>query len=173
VVHSYAGYERRVKQNIETRKLSLAGGDSIFQIEVPMEESIEIRNGQRKLVTKVRVPGYVLVRMDMNEDSWALVRHTPAVTGFVGNSQSPTPLRPAEAFDMLKVLFTPEEPEVEQQVAGQAQQGPACSQECSGQHRFRDWREHFDQGRILRGSAWNDFRDQARQWQGHGIGIPV
>jgi len=123
VVHSYAGYERRVKQNIETRKLSLAGGDSIFQIEVPMEESIEIRNGQRKLVTKVRVPGYVLVRMDMNEDSWALVRHTPAVTGFVGNSQSPTPLRPAEAFDMLKVLFTPEEPEVEQPVAGKPSKG--------------------------------------------------
>ncbi len=118
VVHSYAGYERRVKQNIETRKLSLAGGDSIHQIEVPMEESIEIKNGQRKLVTKVRVPGYVLVRMDMNEDSWALVRHTPAVTGFVGNSQSPTPLRPAEAFDMLKVLHTPEEPESTQPTTG-------------------------------------------------------
>ena len=118
VVHSYAGYERRVKQNIETRKLSLAGGDSIHQIEVPMEESIEIKNGQRKLVTKVRVPGYVLVRMDMNEDSWALVRHTPAVTGFVGNSQSPTPLRPAEAFDMLKVLHPPEEPESTQPTAG-------------------------------------------------------
>jgi transcriptional antiterminator NusG len=118
VVHSYAGYERRVKQNIETRKLSLAGGDSVHQIEVPMEESIEIKNGQRKLVTKVRVPGYVLVRMDMNEDSWSLVRHTPAVTGFVGNSQNPTPLRPAEAFDMLKVLFTPEEPEAPQPVAG-------------------------------------------------------
>lgn len=118
VVHSYAGYERRVKQNIETRKLSLAGGDSIHQIEVPMEESIEIKNGQRKLVTKVRVPGYVLVRMDMNEDSWALVRHTPAVTGFVGNSQAPTPLRPAEAFDMLKVLYTPEEPETTQPATG-------------------------------------------------------
>ncbi len=118
VVHSYAGYERRVKQNIETRKLSLAGGDSIHQIEVPMEESIEIKNGQRKLVTKVRVPGYVLVRMDMNEDSWALVRHTPAVTGFVGNSQNPTPLRPAEAFDMLKVLYTPEEPEAAAPAAG-------------------------------------------------------
>ena len=118
VVHSYAGYERRVKQNIETRKLSLAGGDSIHQIEVPMEESIEIKNGQRKLVTKVRVPGYVLVRMDMNEDSWALVRHTPAVTGFVGNSQAPTPLRPAEAFDMLKVLHTPEEAESTQPTTG-------------------------------------------------------
>ncbi len=113
VVHSYAGYERRVKQNIENRMLALEGGDAIFQIEVPMEESIEIKNGQRKLVSKVRIPGYVLVRMDMNEESWSLVRHTPAVTGFVGNSQQPTPLRPNEAFEMLKPLFTPEEtPEV-------------------------------------------------------------
>ena len=111
VIHSYAGYERRVKQNIETRAQALPGGDDIMQIEVPMEESIEIKNGQRKLVSKVRIPGYVLVRMEMNEDSWSLVRHTPAVTGFVGNSQHPTPLRPNEAFEMLKPLFTPEESE--------------------------------------------------------------
>ena len=112
VVHSYAGYEKRVKQNIENRKQALDGGDDIFQIEVPMEESIEIKNGQRKLVTKVRIPGYVLIRMDMNEESWSLVRHTPAVTGFVGNSQNPTPLRPDEAFNMLKTLYVlPEEAE--------------------------------------------------------------
>lgn len=123
VVHSYSGYERRVKQNVETRKLSLAGGDAIHQIEVPMEESIEIKNGQRKLVSKVRVPGYVLVRMDMNEDSWALIRHTPAVTGFVGNSQSPTPLRPSEAFEMLKPIFTPEEPEVPAKTGGRPSGG--------------------------------------------------
>jgi transcriptional antiterminator NusG len=116
VVHSYAGYERRVKQNIEVRKQSLAGGDQVYQIEVPMEESIEIKNGQRKLATKVRIPGYVLVRMEMTEDSWALVRHTPAVTGFVGNSQNPTPLRPNEAFEMLKPLFTPQESEEVAQV---------------------------------------------------------
>jgi transcription termination/antitermination protein NusG len=116
VVHSYAGYERRVKQNIEIRKQSLAGGDQVYQIEVPMEETIEIKNGQRKLVTKVRIPGYVLVRMDMTEESWALVRHTPAVTGFVGNSQAPTPLRPNEAFEMLKPLFTPQESEEVAQV---------------------------------------------------------
>ena len=110
VLHSYAGYEKRVKQNIENRKLALEGGDSIYQIEVPMEDTIEIKNGQRKLVTKVRIPGYVLVRMDMNEESWSLVRHTPAVTGFVGNSQNPTPLRPDEAFEMLKSLYVlPEE----------------------------------------------------------------
>ncbi len=111
VIHSYAGYERRVKQNIEVRRAALAGGDQVFQIEVPMEESIEIKNGQRKLVSKVRIPGYVLIRMEMTEDSWSLVRHTPAVTGFVGNSQHPTPLRPNEAFEMLKPLFTPEETE--------------------------------------------------------------
>jgi transcriptional antiterminator NusG len=112
VIHSYAGYEKRVKQNIENRKLALEGGDDIFQIEVPMEETIEIKNGQRKLVTKVRIPGYVLIRMEMNEESWSLVRHTPAVTGFVGNSQNPTPLRPDEAFNMLKTLYVlPEEAE--------------------------------------------------------------
>lgn len=112
VIHSYAGYEKRVKQNIENRKLALEGGDDIFQIEVPMEDTIEIKNGQRKLVTKVRIPGYVLIRMDMNEESWSLVRHTPAVTGFVGNSQNPTPLRPDEAFNMLKTLYVlPEEAE--------------------------------------------------------------
>ena len=112
VIHSYAGYEKRVKQNIENRKLALEGGDDIFQIEVPMEDTIEIKNGQRKLVTKVRIPGYVLIRMEMNEESWSLVRHTPAVTGFVGNSQNPTPLRPDEAFNMLKTLYVlPEEAE--------------------------------------------------------------
>jgi transcription termination/antitermination protein NusG len=128
VVHSYAGYERRVKQNIETRAQALAGGDDILQIEVPMEESIEIKNGQRKLVSKVRIPGYVLVRMEMNEDSWSLVRHTPAVTGFVGNSQHPTPLRPNEAFEMLKPLFTPEESEeVKSAKAASPQGGKAKS----------------------------------------------
>ena len=124
VVHSYAGYEKRVKQNIENRKLSIEGGDSIFQVEVPMEDTIEIKNGQRKLVTKVRIPGYVLVRMEMNEDSWSLVRHTPAVTGFVGNSQNPTPLRPDEAFNMLKTLFVlPEEAEAKAAVKGVAVKG--------------------------------------------------
>lgn len=110
IIHSYAGYEKRVKQNIENRMLSIVGGDDIYQIEVPMEESIEIKNGQRKLVTKVRIPGYVLVRMEMNEDSWSLVRGTPAVTGFVGHSEYPSPMRPQEAFDMLKTLYVlPEE----------------------------------------------------------------
>lgn len=127
VVHSYAGYERRVKQNIETRCQALPGGDDILQIEVPMEESIEIKNGQRKLVSKVRIPGYVLVRMEMNEESWSLVRHTPAVTGFVGNSQHPTPLRPNEAFEMLKPLYTPEETEEVKSAKAANQGGKAKS----------------------------------------------
>lgn len=112
VIHSYAGYEKRVKQNIENRKLTIEGGDLVYQIEVPMEDFVEVKNGQRKLVSKVRIPGYVLIRMDLNEESWQLVRYTPAVTGFVGNSQLPTPLRPDEAFNMLKPIYVlPEEAE--------------------------------------------------------------
>ncbi|MFC6354544.1 transcription termination/antitermination protein NusG [Luethyella okanaganae] len=104
VIHSYAGFERRVKQNIENRKQSMAMEDYIYQVEVPMEDVVELKNGQRKMVTRVRIPGYVLVRMDLNEDSWSVVRHTPGVTGFVGNSHNPTPLRFEEAFGMLKSL---------------------------------------------------------------------
>jgi transcriptional antiterminator NusG len=102
VVHSYAGFEKRVKQNIENRKISLGMEEYIFEVQVPMEDVVEIKNGQRKLVTRVRIPSYVLVRMDLNEDSWSAVRHTPGVTGFVGNAHNPTPLRFEEAFDMLK-----------------------------------------------------------------------
>lgn len=104
VIHSYAGFEKRVKQNIESRKISMAMEDFVFEVQVPMEDVVEIKNGQRKLVTRVRIPGYVLVRMDLNEDSWSVVRHTPGVTGFVGNSHNPTPLRFEEAFNMLKSL---------------------------------------------------------------------
>jgi transcriptional antiterminator NusG len=102
VIHSYAGFEKRVKQNIEQRKTTLAQEDAIYEVQVPMEDVVEIKNGQRKLVNRVRIPGYVLVRMDLNEESWSLVRHTPGVTGFVGNAHNPTPLRFNEAFEMLK-----------------------------------------------------------------------
>ncbi|GAA1727436.1 transcription termination/antitermination protein NusG [Microcella frigidaquae] len=102
VVHSYAGFEKRVKQNIENRKISMNMEDFIYEVQVPMEDVVEIKNGQRKLVTRVRIPSYVLVRMDLNEDSWSVVRHTPGVTGFVGNAHNPTPLRFDEAFQMLK-----------------------------------------------------------------------
>jgi len=102
VVHSYAGFEKRVKSNIENRRTSLGMEEYIFEVQVPMEDVVEIKNGQRKLVTRVRIPSYVLVRLDLNEDSWSTVRHTPGVTGFVGNAHNPTPLRFEEAFDMLK-----------------------------------------------------------------------
>ncbi|WP_166866686.1 MULTISPECIES: transcription termination/antitermination protein NusG [unclassified Salinibacterium] len=104
VIHSYAGFEKRVKQNIESRRTSMAMEDYVFEVQVPMEDVVEIKNGQRKLVNRVRIPGYVLVRMELNEDSWSVVRHTPGVTGFVGNAHNPTPLRFEEAFNMLKSL---------------------------------------------------------------------
>ncbi|CAG7622092.1 transcription termination/antitermination protein NusG [Leucobacter soli] len=102
VVHSYAGYERKVKSNLWNRRETMGAVDDIFEIQVPMEEVMEVKNGQRKMVTRVRIPGYVLVRMNLNENSWSVVRHTPGVTGFVGNAHNPVPLRFKEAFEMLK-----------------------------------------------------------------------
>ncbi|QKE83812.1 transcription termination/antitermination protein NusG [Arthrobacter sp. NEB 688] len=102
VVHSYAGYENRVKANLENRTQSLNMEDYIFEVQVPMEEVTEIKSGQRKLVRRVRMPGYVLVRMDLTDESWGAVRHTPGVTGFVGNAHQPVPLTLDEVFTMLK-----------------------------------------------------------------------
>jgi transcriptional antiterminator NusG len=101
VVHSYAGYENRVKANLENRTTSLNMEDYIFEAQVPMEEVTEIKNGQKKLVKRVRMPGYVLVRMDLTDESWGAVRHTPGVTGFVGNAHQPVPLSLDEVFTML------------------------------------------------------------------------
>jgi transcriptional antiterminator NusG len=125
VIHSYAGFERKVKANIEQRKNTLEVEEDIYQIEVPMEDVVEIKNGQRKMVTRVRIPGYVLVRMELNEETWSVVRHTPGVTGFVGNAHNPTPLRFEEAFNMLKSLV-----EIKETVpakAGAAKGAPAAS----------------------------------------------
>ncbi|WP_345751550.1 transcription termination/antitermination protein NusG [Microbacterium rhizophilus] len=123
VIHSYAGFERKVKANIEQRKSTLEVEDDIYQVEVPMEDVVEIKNGQRKMVTRVRIPGYVLVRMELNEDTWSVVRHTPGVTGFVGNAHNPTPLRFEEAFNMLKPLV--EIKEAQAQAKGGAPKGQA------------------------------------------------
>ncbi|WP_082580625.1 transcription termination/antitermination protein NusG [Phycicoccus sp. Root563] len=101
VVHSYAGYENRVKANLENRTTSLNMEDFIFEAQVPMEEVTEIKNGQKKLVKRVRMPGYVLVRMDLTDESWGAVRHTPGVTGFVGNAHQPVPLSLDEVYTML------------------------------------------------------------------------
>ncbi|PWJ55486.1 transcription antitermination protein nusG [Quadrisphaera granulorum] len=109
VIHSYAGYENRVKSNLENRIGSLNMEDYIFQVEVPMEEVREIKNGQPKLVRRVRIPGYVLVRMDLTNESWGAVRHTPGVTGFVGNTHQPVPLSTDEVFSMLAPALEPKE----------------------------------------------------------------
>ncbi|MBO0608708.1 transcription termination/antitermination protein NusG [Myceligenerans salitolerans] len=101
VIHSYAGYENRVKANLENRIQSLNMEDYIFQIEVPMEEVAEIKNAQKKIVRRVRIPGYVLVRMDLTDESWGAVRHTPGVTGFVGHTHQPVPLTFDEIYSML------------------------------------------------------------------------
>ncbi|WP_026545676.1 transcription termination/antitermination protein NusG [Arthrobacter sp. 35/47] len=102
VIHSYAGYENRVKANLETRIQTLDMEDYIFEIQVPMEEVVEIKNTTRKIVNRVRIPGYVLVRMDLTDESWGAVRHTPGVTGFVGNAHDPVPLSLKEVFSMLE-----------------------------------------------------------------------
>lgn len=101
VVHTYAGMENRVKANLENRAVSLNMEDYIHEIVVPTEEVAEIKNGQRKLVRRTVLPGYVLVRMDLTDESWSAVRHTPSVTGFVGHSNSPVPLSLSEVESML------------------------------------------------------------------------
>jgi transcriptional antiterminator NusG len=111
VIHSYAGYENRVKANLETRIQTLDMEDYIFEIQVPMEEVVEIKNAQRKIINRVRIPGYVLVRMDLTDASWGAVRHTPGVTGFVGNAHNPVPLRLDEVFSMLAPVFEEEQAE--------------------------------------------------------------
>jgi len=102
VVHSYAGYENKVKANLETRVQNLDVGDYIFQVEVPTEEVTEIKNGQRKQVNRKVLPGYILVRMDLTDDSWAAVRNTPGVTGFVGATSRPSALT---LDDVVKFLL--------------------------------------------------------------------
>ena len=101
VVHTYSGMENRVKANLENRITSLNMEDYIHEVIVPTEEVAEIKNGQRKLVKRTVLPGYVLVRMDLTDESWAAVRHTPSVTGFVGHSHQPVPLSLDEVESML------------------------------------------------------------------------
>ena len=116
VLHSYAGFENRVKQNLETRTTSLNMEDYIFEVVVPQEDVTEIKNGVRKQIKRNKFPGYVLVRMDLTDESWGAVRHTPGVTGFVGQGHNPAPLSTDEAFDMLK-------PAVEKPIATVANTG--------------------------------------------------
>jgi transcriptional antiterminator NusG len=120
VVHSYAGYENKVKTNLETRIQTLDMEDYIFQVEVPTEEVTEIKNGQRKQVQRKVLPGYILVRMDLNDPSWSAVRNTPGVTGFVGATSKPSPLTIDE---VLKFLL----PQVEEAKPAAAGKGTAAA----------------------------------------------
>jgi transcriptional antiterminator NusG len=101
VVHTYSGMEKRVKANLENRVTSLNMEDFIHEVVVPTEEVAEIKNGQRKMVRRTVLPGYVLVRMDLTDESWSAVRHTPSVTGFVGHAHQPVPLSLEEVENML------------------------------------------------------------------------
>jgi transcription termination/antitermination factor NusG len=108
VIHSYAGYENKVKTNLESRIQSLDMEDYIFQIEVPTEEVTEIKNGKRTQVNRKKLPGYLLVRMDLNDESWGAVRNTPGVTGFVGATSRPSPLSIDEVVSLLAPAAGPQ-----------------------------------------------------------------
>jgi transcriptional antiterminator NusG len=128
VVHSYAGYENKVKSNLETRAQTLDVEDFIFQVEVPTEEVTEIKNGQRKRVQRKVLPGYILVRMELNDQSWGAVRNTPGVTGFVGATSRPSPLSLDEVVKFLLPKVEPAEKQPEKAKAGAA----AASSEGGG-----------------------------------------
>ncbi|WP_369036423.1 MULTISPECIES: transcription termination/antitermination protein NusG [Streptomyces] len=121
VIHTYAGYENRVKTNLEQRAVSLNVEDFIFQAEVPQEEVAQIKNGERKTVRQNKLPGYVLVRMDLTNESWGVVRNTPGVTGFVGNAYDPYPL----TLDEIVKMLAPEAEEKAAREAAEAEGRPA------------------------------------------------
>ncbi|MDX3516342.1 transcription termination/antitermination protein NusG [Streptomyces scabiei] len=121
VIHTYAGYENRVKTNLEQRAVSLNVEDFIFQAEVPQEEVAQIKNGERKTIRQNKLPGYVLVRMDLTNESWGVVRNTPGVTGFVGNAYDPYPL----TLDEIVKMLAPEAEEKAAREAAEAEGKPA------------------------------------------------
>ncbi|MFC7218967.1 transcription termination/antitermination protein NusG [Streptomyces polyrhachis] len=123
VIHTYAGYEKRVKANLEQRAVSLNVEDFIYQAEVPEEEIVQIKNGERKNVKQNKLPGYVLVRMDLTNESWGVVRNTPGVTGFVGNAYDPYPL----TLDEIVKMLAPEAEEKAAREAAEAEGRPAPS----------------------------------------------
>ncbi len=123
VVHSYAGYENKVKTNLETRIQTLDMEEFIFQVEVPTEEVTEIKNGQRKLVQRKVLPGYILVRMELNDGSWSAVRNTPGVTGFVGATSKPSPLTIDEVLKFLLPRVEEAKPDKAKGSAGSAGRG--------------------------------------------------
>jgi len=104
VVHTYSGYEERVKRNLEQRIKFMDAGVEISQVIIPTEEEIEVRNGQRRTVTKKILPGYIIIQMRMTDQNWNVVRNTPGVTGFVGSGNKPTPLKEEEVDQILKQM---------------------------------------------------------------------
>jgi len=104
VIHTYSGYEERVKKNLEQRIRFMDSGSEVLQVVIPTEDEIEVKNGQRRTVTKKILPGYVLVQMKMTDQSWGVVRNTPGVTGFVGSGGKPTPLQEHEVGQILKQM---------------------------------------------------------------------
>ena len=118
VVHSYAGYERRVKQNIEVARKNQDLEEEVFQIEVPMETVWEIKKGERKRVERVKLPGYVLVRMEHSPASWTAIRNTPGVTGFVGHGSEPIPLSVEDVYEMMKAPDRPADKRPEEEAVG-------------------------------------------------------
>jgi transcriptional antiterminator NusG len=104
VIHTYSGHEERVKKNLEQRVKFMDSGDTIAQVVIPTEEEIEVRAGRRRTVTRKILPGYVLVQMKMDENTWSVVRNTPGVTGFVGSGNTPTPLAEKEVGEILKQM---------------------------------------------------------------------
>ncbi|WP_329412679.1 transcription termination/antitermination protein NusG [Streptomyces sp. NBC_00704] len=129
VIHTYAGYENRVKTNLEQRAVSLNVEDFIFQAEVPQEEVAQIKNGERKTIRQNKLPGYVLVRMDLTNESWGVVRNTPGVTGFVGNAYDPYPL----TLDEIVKMLAPEAEEKAAREAAEAEGKPAPSRKVEVQ----------------------------------------
>ncbi|WP_407560535.1 transcription termination/antitermination protein NusG [Streptomyces sp. 184] len=129
VIHTYAGYEKRVKANLEQRAVSLNVEDFIYQAEVPEEEVVQIKNGERRNVRQNKLPGYVLVRMDLTNESWGVVRNTPGVTGFVGNAYDPYPL----TLDEIVRMLAPEAEEKAAREAAEAEGKPAPSRKVEVQ----------------------------------------
>ncbi|GAA2916072.1 hypothetical protein GCM10020221_09840 [Streptomyces thioluteus] len=129
VIHTYAGYENRVKTNLEQRAVSLNVEDYIFQAEVPQEEVVQIKNGDRRTVRQNKLPGYVLVRMDLTNESWGVVRNTPGVTGFVGNAYDPYPL----TLDEIVKMLAPEAEAKAAKEAAEAEGRPAPSRKVEVQ----------------------------------------
>ncbi|MFD3652601.1 transcription termination/antitermination protein NusG [Streptomyces sp. 24-1644] len=129
VIHTYAGYEKRVKANLEQRAVSLNVEEFVYQAEVPEEEIVQIKNGERKNVRQNKLPGYVLVRMDLTNESWGVVRNTPGVTGFVGNAYDPYPL----TLDEIVKMLAPEAEEKAAREAAEAEGKPAPSRKVEVQ----------------------------------------